>query len=118
MIQDPPGASYLDAILGAMRSAGQRLAAVGGYLGSAERAAIPAWKWQLLNAAGHAHAEALERLDEADARLARLGAPDRLPAPLDALPERLRAMRAELRDVETRLQEALAAAVGTAAGSA
>lgn len=118
MIDDPPGVSYLDAILGALRSAGQRLAAVGGYLGSAERAAIPAWKWQLLSAAGHAHAEARASLDEADERLARLGAPDRLPAPLDALPERIRAMRTDLRVVEEQLQEALAAALGSAAGSA
>lgn len=118
MIQDPPGVSYLEAILVAMRTAGQRLAAVGGYLSSAEKASIPAWKWQLLTAAGHAHAEACASLDEAEERLSGLGAPDRLPAPLDALPERIRAMRSDLRDAEERLQEALAEAVGSAAGSA
>lgn len=118
MIQDPPGVSYLEAILVAMRSAGQRLAAVGGYLGSAEKAASPSWKWQLLTAAGHAHAEARASLDEADERLSSLGAPDRLPAPLDALPERLRSMRMDLCAVEERLQEALAEAVGCVAGSA
>jgi hypothetical protein len=118
MTEDPPGVSYLDAILLAIRSAGQRVAAVGGYLAGAEKAAIPAWKWQLLTAAGLAHAEAQKCLDEADERLSRLGAPDRLPAPLDALPERLRVMRADLRAVEERLQQALAAALGSAAGSA
>lgn len=118
MTKDPPGASYLDAILAAMRGAGQQLASVAGFLGSAEKAPGPAWRWQLLAAAGQAHAEARRSLDEADERLAQLGAPDRLPAPLDALPERLRVMRAELDGAEQRLQDALAAAVGSPAGSA
>jgi hypothetical protein len=118
VIKDPPGVSYLDAILIAVRTAGQRLAAVVGYLGSAEQAPSTAWKWQLLTAAGQAHAEACASLDEADERLSSLGSPDSLPAPLDALPERLRAMRGDLGAIEERLQEALATATGSAAGSA
>jgi hypothetical protein len=118
VIQDPPGVGYLEAILIAIRNAGQRLAAMGGYLGSAERASIPAWKWQLLTAAGHARSEAHACLDEADERLSSLGAPDSLPAPLDALPERVRAMRKDLRAVEEQLEEALAAAAESASGNA
>ncbi|MEZ4299580.1 MAG: hypothetical protein R3B70_31820 [Polyangiaceae bacterium] len=118
MTADPPGTSYLEAILIAMRRAAQGIASVSGYLGSAERAPSTPWKWQLLTAAGTAHAEATASLDEADERLRKLGAPDRLPAPLDALPERLHVLRAELRDSEERIQAALSAALATAAGSA
>jgi hypothetical protein len=118
VIQDPPGASYFEAIIVAIRGAGQRMAAVGGYLGSAEQAALPAWKWQLLSAAGRAHAEAIARLDEADERLNRLGGSNELPAPLDQLPQRLEAMRADLRAAEDRIQKALAEAVTSPVGSA
>jgi hypothetical protein len=118
MIQDPPGGSYFEAILVAIRSAGQRMAAVGGYLGSAEQAAAPGWKWQLLTAAGREHAEATARLDEADERLRRLGTRDSLPAPLDQLPNRLQAMRADLAEAGERIQRALLDAVATPFGRA
>jgi hypothetical protein len=118
VVHDPPGGSYLDAILSAIRGAGQRIEAVGGYLGSAERAASPGWKWQLLSAAGQAHADALERLDEAEERLLRLGSSDELPAPLDQLPKRLTAMRDELRAAADRIEHALASALSSSAGSA
>lgn len=118
MIHDPPGTSYFEAILVAIRSAGQRMVAVGGYLGSAEQAAQPGWKWQLLTAAGREHAEALARLDEADERLRRLGSAETLPAPLDQLPQRLESMRADLRVAEDRIQKALADAVSSPVGSA
>lgn len=118
MMHDPPGGSYFEAILIAIRGAGQRMAAAGGYLGSAEKATLPAWKWQLLCAAGREHAEALARLDEADERLRRLGGAGGLPAPLDQLPGRLQAMRADLRVAEDRIQQALANAVGASVGTA
>ncbi len=118
MLHDPPGASYLDAILTAIRGAGQRIEAVGGYLGSAERASSLGWKWQLLSAAGQAHADALARIEEAEERLRRLGSSDELPAPLDQLPKRLGVMREELRAAADRIERALADAVGSPAGSA
>lgn len=118
MIQDPPGGSYFEAILIAIRGAGQRMAAAGGYLGSAERAALPSWKWQLLHAAGREHAEALARLDEAEERLQSLGGAGGLPAPLDQLPGRLQAMRADLCAAEERIQRALLEAAHTSVGSA
>jgi len=118
MIADPPGRSYLEGILVAIRGAGQRMVALGGYLGSAEQAEQPAWKWQLLNAAESAHADALARLDEADERLQSLGSADELPAPLDQLPQRLLAMRADLRAAQDRIQQAVAAATSTHVGTA
>lgn len=118
MIQDPPGSSYLDGILLAIRSAGQRITAISGYLESAERSEITGWKWQLLSAAAREHAEALRRLDEADERLEQLRGPAGLPALLDQLPPRLAAMRKELEAAEGRLQAALAAAAGEGAGQA
>lgn len=118
MISDPPGRSYFEGILVAIRTAGQRMVAVGGYLGSAEQAAIPAWKWQLLTAAQRAHGDALARLDEAEERLLRLGSADELPAPLDQLPQRLRAMRADLRTAHERIQKAIDAAASSHVGSA
>lgn len=118
VLHDPPGGSYLDAILGAIRGAGQHIEAVSGYLRSAEQASSPGWKWQLLSAAGQAHADALERLDEAEERLRSLGSSDELPAPLDQLPKRLTAMRDELRATADRIEDALASALSTSAGSA
>ncbi len=118
MIQSPSGGSYFEAILIAIRGAGQRMAAAGGYLGSAEKATLPGWKWQLLSAAGREHAEALARLDEADERLRSLGGTGGLPAPLDQLPDRLQAMRADLRAAEDRIQEAVANAVHSSVGTA
>lgn len=118
MLYDPPGGSYFEAILIAIRGAGQRIEAVGGYLGSAEQASSLGWKWQLLSAAGQAHAEALARLDEADERLRSLGPSEDLPAPLDQLPRRLAAMRDDLRAAAERIENALATAVGTPIGSA
>lgn len=115
---DSPGGSYFEAILIAIRRAGQRIESIGGYLGSAEEATSPAWKWQLLTAAGQAHAEAIARLDEADERLLRLGRSDELPAPLDQLPSRLEAMRADLRAAKGRIEQALVSAVNHPAGSA
>ncbi len=118
MTTDPPGGSYFEGILIAIRGAGQRMAAARGYLGSAERAALPAWKWQLLTAAGREHEGALAHLDEADERLRSLGGTGGLPPPLDQLPQRLQAMRAELVIAEERIQQALMDAVGSSVGTA
>jgi hypothetical protein len=118
VIYDPPGGSYFEAILVAIRGAGQRMMALGGYLGSAEQASNLAWKWQLLAAAGDAHADALARLDEAEERLGQLGGQAELPPPLDQLPERLKAMRADLRAAGERIQKAVAEAAARPAGSA
>lgn len=117
-LHDSPGQSYLDAILSAIRGAGQHIEAVSSYLRSAEQASSPGWKWQLLSAAGQAHADALERLDEAEERLLRLGSSEELPAPLDQLPKRLIAMRDELRATADRIEDALANALSSPAGSA
>lgn len=118
MLHDPPGASYLDAILTAIRGAGQQIEAASGYVGSAERASSLGWKWQLLSAAGQAHADAVARLEEAEERLRRLGSSEELPAPLDQLPQRLGAMREELGAAANRIEQALAVAVASPAGSA
>ena len=118
MTQSPPGGSYFEAILVAIRGAGQCMVAAGGYLTSAEKATLPGWKGQLLVAAGREYAEALARLDEADERLRSLGGAGGLPAPLDQLPDRLKAMRADLQVTEGRIQEALAITAGSAVGTA
>lgn len=118
MIHDPAGGSYFEAILVAIRGAGQRMVLLGGFLGSAEQAQNLAWKWQLLAAAGHAHEDALAHLDEAEERLAELGGQTELPPPLDQLPERLKAMRVDLRAAEERIQKAIAEAAVRSAGSA
>jgi hypothetical protein len=118
MMSDPPGRSYFEAILVAIRGAGQHMVTLGGFLGSAEQATAPGWKWQLLTAAERTHAEALACLDEADERLRRLGPAERLPPPLDQLPERLQAMRADLRVAEDRIRRAVIDAVSVHAGNA
>lgn len=118
MSADPPERSYLEAILVAIRGAGQRMVALGGYLGSAEQASNPTWKWQLLTAASRAHGDALAGLDEAEERLHQLGRADELPAPLDQLPLRLHAMRADLRAAHERIQKAIEAAASSHVGSA
>lgn len=118
MTTNPPGGSYFEAIFIAIRGAGQRMAAARNYLASAERAGPPGWKWQLLTAAGRDHEAALAHLDEADRRLESLAGTGGLPPPLDQLPQRIQAMRVDLRSVEERIQKALTDALPSSIGSA
>ncbi len=115
---DPPEGSYFEAILIAIRGAGQRMAAARGYLASAERAGLPGWKWQLLTAAGREHEAALAHLDEADERLRSLGGSGGLPPPLDQLPQRVQAMRVDLSIAEERIQKAFSDALTSSVGTA
>lgn len=118
MLTDPPGGNYLEELLVAIRGAGQRTISAREYLGSAGQATSPAWKWQLLSAAGREHAGALAHLDEADERLQRLSGQSGLPPPLDVLPSRIKAMRDELAIAEGDIQRALAESLGCSVGSA
>lgn len=118
MTADPPGGSYIDAILLALRAARQQIQTLLGLVESAERAPGPTWKWQLLAAASDAGESARASLDDAEAQLVSLGAPDRLPAVLDALPERVTAMRDELASAREMLEAARARASTVAVGKA
>ena len=118
MITDPPGGNYLEELLIAIRGAGQRTATAREYLSSAGQATSPSWKWQLLEAAGREHAGAVAHLNEADERLQRLSGQSGLPPPLDALPNRLKAMRDELATAEEDIQRTLAESLGSPLGNA
>ncbi len=115
MISDPPDFSHLDALFAALRDTGRQLEDGRRWLTSAERATAPGFRLQTLAVAGRALAAARACLDDADARLARLGA---LPAPLDQLPARIDAARADLCAADARLlrvaAEAAVAPVGRA----
>jgi outer membrane murein-binding lipoprotein Lpp len=114
----PLDASYLDALFATIRDAGEHLASVQGLLAGAERTTPPGWRMQLVAAARNAHVEAGARIAQAEERLASLGAVEELPAPLDQLPRRLEAMRAELRAAELRLARVAEAAASRPVGQA
>ncbi|UQA63132.1 hypothetical protein [Polyangium aurulentum] len=114
----PLDASYLDALFATIRDAGEHLASAQGLLAGAERTMLPGWRMQLVEAARDAHAEAGARLAHAEERLASLGEPDELPAPLDQLPRRLEAMRSDLRAAEQRLSRVVEAAASRPLGQA
>lgn len=110
---EPLGLSYLDALFGALRDAGQELDAAQRWIAAAEQARAPVFRLQALAVAGRAHAAARACLDDAAVRLADLGRRGDLPPPLDQIPDRIDAARAALRAVEDRLvRAALDAATG------
>ncbi|MRG98339.1 hypothetical protein [Polyangium spumosum] len=109
---------YLDAIISAIRDAGQHLDAAALWLGRAEKAAGSSWQMRLLGAAEDAHAAARARLDVAEANLGELGPAGKLPAVLDELPSRVSALRRALGASEQRLIDAALAPAARPLGHA
>lgn len=109
---------YLDAIISAIRDAGQHLDTAKVWLGRAEKAAGSTWQMRLLGAAEEAHAAARARLDVAESNLRELGPTDRLPTVLDELPDRVSALRRALDASEKRLIDAALAAAARPLGHA
>ncbi|MBK8253839.1 MAG: hypothetical protein IPK82_14390 [Polyangiaceae bacterium] len=112
------GLSYIDGILGAMRTAAQSLARISHLVSASEKTNAVAWKWQLLSAAEGARADCERDLRGAEQQLASLGAPGRLPQPLDALPDRIQAMRSELERASQAIVESRDRAARVSAGQA
>jgi len=109
---------YLDAIISAIRDAGQHLDAAKLWLGRAEKATGSTWQMPLFGAAEEAHAAARARIDAAEASLLELGSVDKLPAVLGELPGRVAALRRALDASEKRLIDAALAAAGRPLGHA
>ncbi|MDC3957444.1 hypothetical protein [Polyangium jinanense] len=109
---------YLDAIISAIRDAGQHLDAAKVWLGRAEKAAGSTWQMPLFGAAEEAHAATRARLDAAEASLRELGPADKLPPVLDELPSRVSALRRALQASEKRLIDAALLAAARPLGHA
>ncbi|TKD10315.1 hypothetical protein [Polyangium fumosum] len=109
---------YLDAIISAIRDAGQHLEAAKLWLGRAEKAAGSTWQMPLFGAAEGAHAAARARLDAAEASLRELGPVEKLPAVLGELPGRIATLRRVLDASEKRLIDAVLAAAARPLGHA
>ena len=113
------GAAYLDAIFTSIRAFTQELEAAKRWLGRAEQTENQVWRLSFLREARAAYERASRRLDAIAAKLAALGQPDALPAPLDRIPENVATMRADLaahaeRLVRREAREAEATPLGRA----
>jgi hypothetical protein len=104
--EETPPAAYLDAIFAAVRAFAQEMEASERWLLRAERTKSPLWRLTFLGEARTAYGRAPARLADVTRRLAALGPPESLPAPLDRMGENLATMRGDL----TAQGELLAAA--------
>ncbi len=120
MSQEPPsGPYYLDAIFASIRSFAHELDASRRWLQRAEQTESQVWRLSFLREARAAYERARPRLDRVDGKLAALGPPSTLPAPLDRIHHNLAAMRSDLaaqaeRLVRLEAREAEAAPLGRA----
>jgi hypothetical protein len=90
------GQDWLDDLFGSVRAFSDAVANARTWAGRAEKAKATAWAATFLASAARSHDEARARLADIERRVAALGAPESLTAPLDRLASNLPGMRAEL----------------------
>jgi hypothetical protein len=102
--RDPPsGPYYLDAIFASIRTFAQDMETCKRWLGRAEQTENQVWRLSFLREARAAEGRTRRTLEAVQRRVAGLGAPEALPAPLDRMHVNLAAMRTDLAEQAERL---------------